>query len=654
MTDREVIIEIRGDIKDINAKLQGLRREVKKSGDSTKRSFEGANRAIKNVVGSVSGILAGFVSVRSAIGVLVEFSDTAFSMKATFGDAYDYMHKKAEEMADGTIYHVNEVEYAFTKTNDSMKRYGITGEKYINLVNRAMDIGASKNLDLRQSIHRLESAMRGEAEASEYLGVTLNDTYMKNIAFNGALKDSWEKLSDNEKAMYRYQELLKQTEKYVGKAGEATKTLGGSFKVLGNEIKDSAYFWLKKFDKLAGTMARVTLPMLAKENRSLALTFADLLKSAREFWGSIKAEDIMVGNWRPFGPKKPDVYRAPMPPPPETPPGEGGGMKDLFDEKAIEEAQKLTDEFEAAKNTYTLLELALRRGTEEMVVQQSEAEKLAEQYSEEFEHAKESVTNLDQAIMVSEATLTRMRYERDKLIEPSFFESFKSRWQDMTESAKSDMEALADVTAKALHGVSKSIGQAIVYGEDLGQSMRNVLKQIAADMIAMIIETQLQKLVSHLIGKATFMTETSSEAWVGVNLAAINAYKSTAAIPIVGPFLAPGAAAVAMANTIPLAVAAQAAAAAYGQGGISWGPEFALVGEEGPEAHIPLKGGKVPVDIAVKRTGTPALQIVNNFHLSGILTTSSAAEWVKEMMERAGVYGIGQQYEIKDPATVGL
>jgi len=27
----------------------------------------------------------------------------------------------------------------------------------------------------------------------------------------------------------------------------------------------------------------------------------------------------------------------------------------------------------------------------------------------------------------------------------------------------------------------------------------------------------------------------------------------------------------------------------YGEGGISWKPEIALVGEKGPEAHIPLK-----------------------------------------------------------------
>jgi hypothetical protein len=36
----------------------------------------------------------------------------------------------------------------------------------------------------------------------------------------------------------------------------------------------------------------------------------------------------------------------------------------------------------------------------------------------------------------------------------------------------------------------------------------------------------------------------------------------------------------------------------YGDGGVSWGPEMALVGEKGPEAHVPLKGGSIPVEIS--------------------------------------------------------
>ena len=35
----------------------------------------------------------------------------------------------------------------------------------------------------------------------------------------------------------------------------------------------------------------------------------------------------------------------------------------------------------------------------------------------------------------------------------------------------------------------------------------------------------------------------------------------------------------------------------FGDGGISPGPQLAMVGEKGPEAHVPLKGGSIPVSI---------------------------------------------------------
>ena len=58
-----------------------------------------------------------------------------------------------------------------------------------------------------------------------------------------------------------------------------------------------------------------------------------------------------------------------------------------------------------------------------------------------------------------------------------------------------------------------------------------------------------------------YATQVAGQAAAGVNLAAINAYSSTAAIPIVGPAAAPAAAAAATAATTPFATAAVASAA---------------------------------------------------------------------------------------------
>jgi len=236
MTEKlQWILEVDGDrgvaeIRKADAAIDGLG----KTGDKT----SGAMQSLFSVAQALAGAYGLKMLATSAVQTGIAFEQAAFSMQKTFGAQAERMISLARQIADqaGQFYRWDEVAYAFTKTADSMQRYGITGERYVNMVSLAADIGAAKNLELKESIDRIESAMRGESEASEYLGVTLNDTYMKNVAFNGALADQWEKLSDQAKAFYRYNELLNQTGKYVGSANEATNTLSGAWKKLTNQL----------------------------------------------------------------------------------------------------------------------------------------------------------------------------------------------------------------------------------------------------------------------------------------------------------------------------------------------------------------------------------------------------------------------------------
>lgn len=186
----------------------------------------------------LAGVVAGYMSLRTAIGVINEFQQANFAMKATFEENAEFMMAKAKELSEGTVFHANEIMRGFSRTADAMERYGIRGDKYIKLVGRAMDVAAAKGIELEGAITRIADAMRGEAEASEYLGVTLGAAYMKEVAFGGALKDRWETMRQNEKTGHTFLEMLRQTEKYEGKAEEATEILTGAYKNFGNALKD--------------------------------------------------------------------------------------------------------------------------------------------------------------------------------------------------------------------------------------------------------------------------------------------------------------------------------------------------------------------------------------------------------------------------------
>ena len=116
--------------------------------------------------------------------------------------------------------------------------------------------------------------------------------------------------------------------------------------------------------------------------------------------------------------------------------------------------------------------------------------------------------------------------------------------------------------------ISSGLTNAIIQADSFGDAMRNAAASFAQSMIQAIIQVMAQKAVmwalEKSLGAATndaYVGMVSGQAAAGVNLAAINAYSSTAAIPIVGPEAAPAAAAAATAATTPFATAAVASAA---------------------------------------------------------------------------------------------
>ncbi|HQS59726.1 MAG: hypothetical protein B7Y56_03010 [Gallionellales bacterium 35-53-114] len=137
-----------------------------------------------------------------------------------------------------------------------------------------------------------------------------------------------------------------------------------------------------------------------------------------------------------------------------------------------------------------------------------------------------------------------------------------------------------------LNGISSSFSKAIVYGEDLEQSLSNVALGIADSFIAAFIKIQIQKLfidkAAAVAGAAGIIAQSHAVSLI----AAQNAYASTMLIPG-GPLLAPAAAAEAFAGAEGLAAGIAAAALAAASARELGGPVSAgglyRVNEKGPE-----------------------------------------------------------------------
>ena len=128
--------------------------------------------------------------------------------------------------------------------------------------------------------------------------------------------------------------------------------------------------------------------------------------------------------------------------------------------------------------------------------------------------------------------------------------------------------------------------------KDAKDVMLDVVNAVATSVIQAGIDILVQKTITDNIAKALLVTQTTSDVARGVSLASLNAFASTAAIPIVGLAAAPAAAAAAAASASAIGAPAIAAAGARFQGGMGSAGTAYKFNERGDEAYVPKVDGK--------------------------------------------------------------
>lgn len=212
-----------------------------------KATETGANRARDAVSGlatKVIGLVAAYAGLRAAKSMLSSVTDAAIeSDKAAFnlgtsvaaanrefkvGSAESWSRTVETLTKELKIYSRTAISEAAAKTVDMTKRLGLSEQQMIKVIRAAANLSAGK-FDLADGVERVTAALRGEAEASEALGLTLNENYIKGwYEARGATQGAWKDLTDLEKAQIRYQVLLEQSNPLMGKAAKSAGTYGGA------------------------------------------------------------------------------------------------------------------------------------------------------------------------------------------------------------------------------------------------------------------------------------------------------------------------------------------------------------------------------------------------------------------------------------------
>lgn len=155
------------------------------------------------------------------------------SMRRGYGDAADEMERFADQLQDTTNFSND----AAIKTENIFRtlaqNYGFTADEIRQLIGISADLAASMGIGLEDAAMRVQSAMRGEAEAAEYLGLTLNDHAL-------GIDRMAASTSEAEKAQVRFAALQEQSAFAMGMAQQQADGTYGSLVDLKDGFQDAA------------------------------------------------------------------------------------------------------------------------------------------------------------------------------------------------------------------------------------------------------------------------------------------------------------------------------------------------------------------------------------------------------------------------------
>lgn len=209
----------------------------------------------------LAGAFAGLSAIGEVGAMLKTADQNAFAMAASIkaanrefavGSAGEWEQTIADLSQKLKIYSQSDIKGATARTIDMTKRLGLNAEQMKRVIELSADLAAGRT-DLEGGVERVTAALRGEAESAEFLGLTMNETYVKAwYEASAAHEKAWKDLSDLEKAQVRYQVFLEQSIPLHGKAAESVNTWSGALALVRTTVADNISTSENLIDSLKG------------------------------------------------------------------------------------------------------------------------------------------------------------------------------------------------------------------------------------------------------------------------------------------------------------------------------------------------------------------------------------------------------------------
>lgn len=275
MANENLSVKISADASQFNSELKkmssGFKDIVK---DMDKLSLVGDG--LKNVGQTMTAVGAGITA--GIAGIVSKGAEWSASVEST-----EFLYKNLDKTVQKAIANNSKEAKAIGLTSQQYKNGATTMATYFkNLgvasdesakmsgktMNLVADLSAVADVPFDEALGDFKSALMGNYEAVDKYGVSLSASALENSEFCKQLGKSWNELSENEKMLVAYNEVMRQSASAQGLAKQEAASFGMQFKLLKQEIMETV-------GALGATLLPVLEPIIAK--------FKEVVASVKEW-----------------------------------------------------------------------------------------------------------------------------------------------------------------------------------------------------------------------------------------------------------------------------------------------------------------------------------------------------------------------------------
>ena len=249
--DGQIVFEVTADGKHAIADIKEITRAIQ---TETKNWDKAAEQSTTNIGNNFSSMLKKLVAGFSAVKIgkeLLQFGKDALEaasdlkevqnvVDVTFGDNANQIEKWAKNAGDQFGLTETQAKKFSSTMGAMLKSAGLAGDQIVDvstdLAGLAADMASFYNLDFEEAFAKIRSGISGQTMPLKELGIDLSVATLNAFALQKGLTKTYDKMSQGEQTMLRYQYLMQATADAQGDFSRTSDEYANSMRKLETNI----------------------------------------------------------------------------------------------------------------------------------------------------------------------------------------------------------------------------------------------------------------------------------------------------------------------------------------------------------------------------------------------------------------------------------